>query len=42
MSKLDTDSDVFWDVAAQIKTALDPHDIISTGRYNPRDAKRSA
>ena len=27
--------DVFWDVAAQIKRALDPGDIISRGRYLP-------
>jgi 4-cresol dehydrogenase (hydroxylating) len=42
MSKLDQHSDVFWDVTAQIKTALDPHGVISTGRYNPREGKRSA
>jgi 4-cresol dehydrogenase (hydroxylating) len=29
------DGDVFWDVAAQIKRALDPADIISRGRYLP-------
>ncbi|MCC6797809.1 MAG: FAD-binding oxidoreductase [Candidatus Hydrogenedentes bacterium] len=29
------DGDVFWDVAAQIKRALDPSDIISRGRYLP-------
>jgi hypothetical protein len=42
MAKLDQDSDVFWDVTAQIKGALDPNGVISVGRYNPRDTKRSA
>jgi 4-cresol dehydrogenase (hydroxylating) len=42
MSKLDEHSEVFWDVTAQIKTALDPHNIISTGRYDPRNPKRPA
>lgn len=29
---------VFWDVAGDIKQALDPHRIISPGRYEPRAA----
>jgi 4-cresol dehydrogenase (hydroxylating) len=35
MSKLGENSAVFWDVAAQIKRALDPNGLISAGRYEP-------
>jgi 4-cresol dehydrogenase (hydroxylating) len=35
MPKLVQPGDVFWDVASQIKHALDPDDIISRGRYIP-------
>lgn len=35
MPKLSRHESVFWDVARQIKTALDPGDIISRGRYVP-------
>jgi 4-cresol dehydrogenase (hydroxylating) len=35
MPKLARGSSVFWDVAAQIKHALDPAGIISPGRYVP-------
>jgi 4-cresol dehydrogenase (hydroxylating) len=34
-AKLAMGSDTFWEVAAQIKTALDPRGIISPGRYLP-------
>jgi 4-cresol dehydrogenase (hydroxylating) len=33
--------DVFWDVAQQIKQALDPGDIIARGRYIPPQATRA-
>ncbi|PCJ58569.1 MAG: hypothetical protein COA73_09890 [Candidatus Hydrogenedentota bacterium] len=33
MPKMREDSSVFWDVATQIKKALDPQDIIARGRY---------
>lgn len=33
MDRLWRDSEVFWDVARQIKRALDPKDIIARGRY---------
>ena len=35
MAKLHPDPDVFWEVAAQIKKALDPSDLIARGRYIP-------
>ncbi len=35
MAKLHQPGDVFWDVALQIKQALDPADIIASGRYIP-------
>jgi len=35
MPKIRQDGDVFWEVAAQIKRALDPSDIIARGRYVP-------
>jgi len=35
MSKLGQAGDVFWEVAKQIKAALDPNDIIARGRYVP-------
>ena len=35
MPKMRKEPSVFWDVAAEIKRALDPKDIISRGRYNP-------
>jgi 4-cresol dehydrogenase (hydroxylating) flavoprotein subunit len=39
MPKLWQDDGVFWEVASQIKKALDPNDIIARGRYiPPRDA----
>jgi 4-cresol dehydrogenase (hydroxylating) len=34
-TKLATGSSTFWEVAAQIKHALDPEGIISPGRYQP-------
>lgn len=40
MARLDQSSRVFWDVAADIKAALDPHGIISPGHYEPRRAHR--
>lgn len=33
MTKLSHENDVFWEVAADIKRALDPGDIIARGRY---------
>jgi len=33
MRKLSQENDVFWEVATQIKRALDPDDIIARGRY---------
>ena len=33
MSKLVDPEDVFWSVAGQVKRALDPHGVISAGRY---------
>ncbi|HIJ65199.1 MAG TPA: FAD-binding oxidoreductase [Candidatus Hydrogenedentes bacterium] len=33
MPKLRREDDVFWQVAAQIKRALDPNDTIASGRY---------
>jgi 4-cresol dehydrogenase (hydroxylating) len=33
--KLAAGSDVFWDVAAQIKRALDPHGLLAPGHYDP-------
>ena len=33
--KLNLKSTVFWDVVKDIKTALDPHGIMSPGRYEP-------
>ena len=35
MPKIRKEPSVFWEVAAEIKRALDPKDIISRGRYNP-------
>ncbi|HYF48836.1 MAG TPA: FAD-binding oxidoreductase [Planctomycetota bacterium] len=35
MQKLHENSEVFWDVAGQIKQALDPNQIIAPGRYIP-------
>jgi 4-cresol dehydrogenase (hydroxylating) len=35
MDKLAMGSEVFWDVMNEIKLALDPHQIISKGRYQP-------
>jgi len=35
MAKLRQEGDVFWEVTAQIKRALDPNDIIARGRYVP-------
>jgi 4-cresol dehydrogenase (hydroxylating) len=35
MSKLRWEGDVFWEVASQIKQALDPKGIIARGRYLP-------
>lgn len=40
MPKLRSDGDVFWEVASQIKQALDPKDIIARGRYVPPLQKR--
>jgi 4-cresol dehydrogenase (hydroxylating) len=42
MAKLADHSDVFWDVTAQLKDALDPQNVISIGRYNPHRTKRPA
>jgi FAD/FMN-containing dehydrogenase len=42
MGMLDAGSEVFWDVAAQIKTALDPHAILSPGHYEPARARHGA
>jgi 4-cresol dehydrogenase (hydroxylating) len=38
MAKLRRNSTVFWDVAEEIKRALDPAGIISPGRYEPSAA----
>ncbi|GJQ58060.1 MAG: FAD-binding oxidoreductase [Candidatus Scalindua sp. AMX11] len=35
MNKLAYGSNIFWDVVNDIKIALDPHQIISKGRYQP-------
>jgi hypothetical protein len=35
MPKLRDKNDTFWQVAEDIKRALDPKDIISRGRYVP-------
>jgi hypothetical protein len=35
MEKIRDRDDVFWQVARDIKRALDPQDIISRGRYVP-------
>jgi 4-cresol dehydrogenase (hydroxylating) flavoprotein subunit len=35
MARLSEGPSVFWDVARQVKRALDPHNIISPGRYVP-------
>ncbi len=35
MPKLHARGDVFWEIAADIKRALDPHGIIAPGRYLP-------
>jgi 4-cresol dehydrogenase (hydroxylating) len=35
MPKLHQEDDTFWEVATQIKRALDPKDIIARGRYIP-------
>ncbi|MEM7225454.1 MAG: FAD-binding oxidoreductase [Pseudomonadota bacterium] len=39
MAQLDQGSDVFWDVAAEIKAALDPEGMIAPGRYQPGRAR---
>ncbi len=36
MADLAHDSEVFWDVVSNIKSALDPYTIIAPGRYNPK------
>ena len=41
MAMLDKGSHVFWDVVAQIKVALDPHAILSRGRYDPAGARQT-
>jgi len=40
MGLLDPDGDVFWQVAARIKAALDPQGTIAPGRYEPAVARR--
>lgn len=35
LEKVHREDDVFWDVAEQIKRALDPADVIAPGRYIP-------
>lgn len=40
MSSLDPYGDVFWQVTAKIKAALDPQGLIAPGRYEPGVAKR--
>src|SRR5262249_50033913 len=35
MDRLAEGSEVFWDVAADIKATLDPHGILSPGHYEP-------
>ncbi len=37
--KLARNSSVFWDVVRQLKQTLDPNNIISPGRYAPREAR---
>jgi 4-cresol dehydrogenase (hydroxylating) len=38
MKRLAETSEVFWDVAGKIKAALDPHDVVSPGHYQPERA----
>ena len=40
MPRLARHSSVFWDVAAELKAALDPHGLIAPGRYDPARAGR--
>ena len=40
MASLDPYHDVFWQVSARIKAALDPQGVIAPGRYEPGVAKR--
>jgi 4-cresol dehydrogenase (hydroxylating) len=35
MARLARKSEVFWDVAAELKGALDPQGLIAPGRYDP-------
>lgn len=39
MNKLAMGSEIFWDVLNEIKLTLDPHQIISKGRYQPTTDK---
>ncbi len=39
MAKLERDNEVFWDVCARIKAALDPQSILAPGRYQPSAAR---
>jgi 4-cresol dehydrogenase (hydroxylating) len=40
MGQLDRSSETFWDVAAAIKTTLDPDGILAPGHYEPARARR--
>ncbi|WP_426197472.1 FAD-binding oxidoreductase [Massilia sp. DWR3-1-1] len=40
MAALDAGGDVFWQVSARIKAALDPQGLIAPGRYEPAVARR--
>lgn len=42
MASLDRGDDVFWQVTARIKAALDPHGVIAPGRYAPAVARQMA
>jgi 4-cresol dehydrogenase (hydroxylating) len=40
MGELALGSEVFWDVTAALKEAIDPQAIMSPGRYDPMRARR--
>ena len=42
VAKLHPQAPVFWDVTRRIRDALDPHDIMSPGRYIPQASPKAA